>query len=97
LLLSGQRLRAGQLADVLRIIESPEAFADPKLVRALPRLGVPPENYLPRLLAVQSRLEEELQNPRDERTLAIYNDAYWRQPLDEAIAVARLNTKPEQP
>jgi hypothetical protein len=81
LLLSGQRLR----------------FADPKLVRALPRLGVPPENYLPRLLAVQSRLEEELQNPRDERTLAIYNDAYWRQPLDEAIAVARLNTKPEQP
>lgn len=97
LLLSGQRLRADQLADVLHIIESPEAFADPKLVGALPRLGVPPENYVPRLLAMQSRLEEELQKPRDERTLAIYNDAYWRQTLDEAIAVARLNTKPEQP
>ena len=70
-------------------METPETFADPNILRALPRFAVSPEKYLPRLLVLQTRLEEELQKPRDQRTHAIYNDAYWKQTLDEAIAAAR--------
>jgi len=59
-------------------VETPETFADPNILRALPRFAVSPEKYLPRLLVLQTRLEEELQKPRDQRTHAIYNDAYWK-------------------
>jgi hypothetical protein len=76
-------------------MDTPETFADPLLVSALPRFGVSPDKYLPRLLAMRERLEAELQIPREQRTLAIYNDAYWKQSLDEAIAAARksINAK----
>ena len=92
LLLSGRTLPKDRLDDFLRILETPETFADPYLVRALPRFGVAPDVYLPRLLALQSRLEEELQKPAAERTLAIYNDDYWRQAVQEAVAAARDRT-----
>lgn len=97
LLLSRKTLPADRFEDFLRLVETPEGFADPDLVRALPRFGVSPEKYLPRLLELQSRLEEELQRPRDERTLTIYNDAHWKQILDEAIAAARKDTQAKQP
>lgn len=96
LLLSRETLPRDRLDDFLRIMETPETFADPQLVLALPRFGVSPSKYLPRLLAMQSRLDEELQKPRDQRTFAIYNDAYWKQSLDEAIAAARKNINTKQ-
>lgn len=89
LLLSLKTLPADRLEDFLRIVETPETFADPELLRALPRFAVSPEKYLPRLLVLQTRLEEELQKPRDQRTRVIYNDAYYKRTLDEAIAAAR--------
>src|SRR5688572_13013946 len=91
LLLSLNTVPTDRLEDFLRIriVETPETFADPNILRALPRFAVSPEKYLPRLLALQTRLEQELQKPRDQRTHAIYNDAYWKQTLDEAIAAAR--------
>jgi len=36
---------------------------------------------LHRSLAIQTRMDEELADPRRMRTLAIYNEDYWRQPL----------------
>jgi len=89
LLVSGPVPPEDRFEDILRIIETPEAFADPTLLRALPRFAVPAEKYLPRLLALRLRLEEELQKPPGERTLAIYNDEYWLATLDDAIDVAR--------
>lgn len=89
LLLSLKTLPTDRVEDFLRIVETPETFADPKILRALPRFAVSPDKYLPRLLVLQTRLEEELQKPRDQRTRVIYNDAYWKRTLDEAIAGAR--------
>ena len=89
LLLSAETLPRDRFEDFVRLIETPEGFADPKLISALPRFGVSADKYLPTLLVLQSRLREEMQRPEDERTLAIYNEAYWKQTLDEAIAGAR--------
>ena len=89
LLLSAKTLPRDRFEDFVRLIETPEGFADPKLISALPRFGVSADKYLPTLLVLQSRLREEMQRPEDERTLAIYNEAYWKQTLDEAIAGAR--------
>lgn len=89
LLLSLETLPADRFEDFLRIVETPQTFADPELLRALPRFGVSPERYLPRLVVLQTRLEQELQKPREQRTLVIYNDAYYKRTLDEAIATAR--------
>ena len=96
LLLLGETLPPDRLVDFLRIMETPETFADPLLVRALPRFGVSSEAYLPRLLAMRSRLEDELQKPREKRVLAIYNDGYWKQTLEQAIAEARKNIQGKQ-
>lgn len=97
LLLSAEAPPADRLDDFLRLMETPETFADPLLVSALPRFGVSPHAYLPRLLAMQERLDEELQKPREQRTLVIPNDAYWKQTLDEAIAEATRTIKAKGP
>lgn len=97
LLLTGETLPADRFEDYLRIIETSEAFADPKVVRALPRFGVSTEKYLPRLITLRSRLEEEVQKPREQRTLVIYNDAYYKRTLDEAIAKARTSIEGGRP
>lgn len=93
LLLTRKTLRVEWLADYLRIIETPTTFADPKLVRALPRFPAKPEKYLPRLLALRERLGVELDKLPEARTVTIYNDDFWRQTLDEAIRVARASVK----
>lgn len=89
LLLTRSTLPKDRLEDFLRIMETPETFADPLLLRALPRFGVSPATYLSRLVAMRERLEEELQRPEEQRTCAVYNDEYWIKSLDEAIAAAR--------
>jgi hypothetical protein len=92
-LLSAKTLPRDRFEGFLKLIETPEGFTDPKLVRALPQFGVSPDKYLPTLIALQSRLQEGLQRPRDDRTLKIYNDAYWKQTLDEAIAADRMGAQ----
>lgn len=91
-LLSAEKLPRDRFDDFLRLIETPETFADPTLLRGLPRFGVPPNVYLDRLLALQERLMQELRKPPEERSVRIYNDAFWKKTLDEAIATARAGT-----
>ncbi|MGH8238046.1 MAG: hypothetical protein ACREXP_13635 [Steroidobacteraceae bacterium] len=76
----------------LRLIESPETYADPALVKALPRFNLPASRYLPRLVAMKARLAAELAKPPEQRTITVYNDDFVRRTLDEAIASERTRT-----
>lgn len=78
-----------RFADYLRLVETPATFADPVLLHALPRFDVPPEAYIDRLIALQQQLETELAKPPALRSITVYNDAFARHALDEAVAKAR--------
>jgi hypothetical protein len=80
----------GHFDSYLRLIESPATFADPALLKALPRFNVAAARYLPRLLAMKARLAAELAKPPEQRTITVYNDDFVRRTLDEAIASERI-------
>lgn len=73
------------IGEVMRLAQSEELFAHPRLLKVLTRHPGEATKYLPDLYQMQERLTEELQKGLFERTVQIDNDAFWLDSLKSAL------------
>lgn len=73
------------LPAVMSYLLSDAYAADPVLTQSLPRFGETAAQYVAVLEQLRSKLTVELSKPPTERTVTVYNDAFYLDQLDQAI------------
>ena len=71
---------------LMKFVISEEYFADPNLVQAIPRFGATAVDYLAELRRLQGVLGAQLALPESERGVEIFNDAFYGEQMEIAIA-----------
>lgn len=71
---------------LMKFVSSEEYFADPNLVQAIPRFGATAVDYLGELRRLQAVLGAQLALPKSERSVEIFNDVFYGEQMEVAIA-----------